>query len=133
MSQDLTVVPGFMSSMTAMQQGASTAITSAFSVVTPAALSSFSSAVGPIGVANMIPAFYEATGNNVTSGMLTAVNHGMLGVSTEVAQSGYTKLDDAPGAGGGRGEGGRPGGQPGTEYRGEQGQQTDHDAPSVDV
>lgn len=95
MAEDFKSVPGVMSAMTAAQQAASTAITSAFAVITPAQLASFSSALGPIGVANMIPAFFEATGNNVTSGMLTAVNHGMLGVSTEAAQALYTNVDSA--------------------------------------
>lgn len=109
MAEDFKSVPGVMSAMTAAQQGASAAITSAFSAVTPAQLASFSSALGPIGVANMIPAFYEATGNNVTSGMLTAVNHGMLGASTEAAQSMYQNVDGGAGAVG-NAAGGAPGG-----------------------
>ncbi|WP_242657368.1 hypothetical protein [Mycobacterium talmoniae] len=85
-----------MSAMTAAQQGVFSAITGAFSVITPAQLSGFATAVGPIGVANMIPAFFEATSNNVTSGMLSAVNNSLLGAGTQAAQSAFVKLDEAP-------------------------------------
>lgn len=131
MAEDFAMVPGAMSAMTAAQQAASAGITSAFSLITPAQLASFSTALGPIGAANMIPAFCEATGNNVTSGMLTAVNHGMLGVSTEAAQAGYTKIDQAVG-GGGSSHGGQPSGQPGGQFTGRDGAPAD-DAPSVDA
>ncbi|MEZ0363572.1 hypothetical protein ACAG26_07680 [Mycobacterium sp. pUA109] len=84
-----------MSAMTAAQQGVFSAITGAFSAITPTQLSGFATAVGPIGVANMIPAFFEATSNNVTSGMLSAVNNSLLGAGTQAAQSAFVKLDEA--------------------------------------
>lgn len=130
MAEDFAMVPGVMSAMTGAQQAASAAITSAFSLITPAQLASFSTALGPIGVANMIPAFYEATGNNVTSGMLTAVNHGMLGVSTEAAQASYTKVDDASGGGGSHGQAGN---SQGGGFAPDNGAAGDDPAPSVEV
>lgn len=93
MTQSFGMVPEVMAAMTAAQQAASAGITSAFSVVTPAQLSGFATALGPIAVTNMIPAFFEATGNNVTAGMGTAMNHAMLGVSTAAAQASYTMVD----------------------------------------
>ncbi|OBJ52949.1 hypothetical protein [Mycobacterium sp. 1423905.2] len=87
--------PEFMQGLTAAQEAASTAITSAFSMVTPAQLSSFSMALGPIAVANMIPAMYESTANNVASGMLTAANHALLGGATHISQAAYIAADSA--------------------------------------
>jgi hypothetical protein len=85
--------PEFMQGLTAAQQAASTAITSAFSAVTPAQLSSFSMALGPIAVANMIPAMYESTANNVMSGMMTATNHALLGTATHISQAAVVAAD----------------------------------------
>lgn len=87
--------PEFMEGLKAAQEAASTAITSAFSVVTPAQMSSFSMALGPIAVANMIPAMYETTANNVTSGMLTAAKHGMLGAATHIVDATHAAVDAA--------------------------------------
>ena len=83
----------FMQRLVEAQQAASTAITTAFSAVTPAQLSSFSAAMGPIAVANMIPAMYESTANNVMSGMLTATNHALLGVATHVSDAAQAAAD----------------------------------------
>lgn len=99
-TEDFAAEPAYMSAMQFAQDGAFTAITSAFSIITPTQLSSFASAIGPLGVMNVIPAFFESTGNNVTSGLATGVNHALLGVSTEAAQAGYVKVDDAQGPGG---------------------------------
>jgi hypothetical protein len=83
----------FMQRLIQAQQAASSAITTAFSAVTPTELSSFSAALGPIAVANMIPAMYESTANNVMSGMLTATNHALLGVATHVSDAAHTAAD----------------------------------------
>ncbi|MFA4080862.1 hypothetical protein [Mycobacteroides salmoniphilum] len=99
MTEDFEAQPAYMSAMQLAQEGVSTAITTAFSVVTPGALSGFASAIGPLGVANVIPAFFASTGSNVTSGLGTAVNHALLGTSTEVAQAGYVKVDEGSGSG----------------------------------
>ena len=85
--------PEFMAELIDEQQGASSLITTAFSAVTPAQMSTFSMALGPIAAANMIPAMYESTANNVTSGMLTAAKHGMLGVATHVSEAGHAAAD----------------------------------------
>lgn len=115
MSESFGMIPGFMSAITAAQQGASAGITGAFALVTPAELASISTALGPIAVANMIPAFYEATGNNVTSGMLTAVNHGMLGASTHMAQASYLHVDEGPGPSSNAGMNPAPAGRSGSD------------------
>ena len=88
MSEDFEAQPAYMSAMQFAQEGVSTAITTAFSVVTPGALSGFASAIGPLGVANVIPAFFASTSN-----------HALLGTSTEVAQAGYVKVDEGAGSG----------------------------------
>lgn len=93
MTQSFGMIPEAMAAVNLLQQGAATGITTALSTVTSAELASFASALGPIAVTNMIPAYFEATGNNVTSGMGTAMNHALLGVSTEVAQATYTMVD----------------------------------------
>ncbi|ORA11878.1 hypothetical protein [Mycobacterium asiaticum] len=89
--------PDFMQGLVAAQEAACTAITSAFSTVTPAQLSSFSMALGPIAAANMIPAMYESTANNVMSGMLTATNHALLGVATHVSDAAHAAADAVTG------------------------------------
>lgn len=94
-NEDFAAQPAYMSAMQLAQDGAFTAITTAFSIITPGQLSSFATAIGPLGVMNVIPAFFESTGNNVTSGLATGVNHALLGASTEVAQAGYVKVDGA--------------------------------------
>ena len=98
-NEDFAAQPAYMSAMQLAQDGAFTAITTAFSVITPGQLSRFATAIGPLGVMNVIPAYFAATGNNVTSGLATGVNHALLGVSTEVAQAGYIKVDEAGDAG----------------------------------
>ena len=50
---------------------------------------------GPIAAANMIPAMYESTANNVMTGMMTAANHAALGVATHMSQAAYTAADTA--------------------------------------
>ena len=65
-------------------------------MITPAQLSSFATAIGPLGVVNVIPAFFASTGNNVASGLATGVNHALLGASTEVAQAAKTRLAKNP-------------------------------------
>lgn len=98
-NEDFAAQPAYMSAMQMAQDGAFTGITTAFSVITPAQLSSFATAIGPLGVVNVIPAFFASTGNNVASGLATGVNHALLGASTEVAQAGYVKVDEATGSG----------------------------------
>ncbi|BDB43694.1 MULTISPECIES: hypothetical protein [Mycobacterium] len=85
--------PEFMEGLIDAQDGASATISSAFGAVTPAVLASFSVALGPIAVANMIPAMYESTGNNVMSGMMTAANHAALGAATHISQGAYVATD----------------------------------------
>ena len=87
--------PEFMESLTDAQEAAGAAITTAFSAVTPAQMSSFSMALGPIAAANMIPAMFESTANNVASGMLTAAKHGMLGAATHIVGATHTAVDAA--------------------------------------
>ncbi|SHZ31266.1 Uncharacterised protein [Mycobacteroides abscessus subsp. bolletii] len=50
-------------------------------------------------MANVIPAFFASTSSNVTGGLGTALNHALLGTSTEVAQAGYVKVDEGLGSG----------------------------------
>lgn len=99
--ESFEMLPAFMALVTGEQQAAFSAITSAYGTVTPAQLGMFATAMGPLGVANYTPAFFEATFNNVTSGLLTAINHSLLGVSTAAAQAGYVAVDSATSAAGG--------------------------------
>lgn len=85
--------PEFMAVLTDAQQAASAAITTAFGAVTPAQMSSFSMALGPIAVANMIPAMFESTANNVASGMMTAAKHGLLGAATHISHAAQSNVD----------------------------------------
>jgi hypothetical protein len=94
---DFEMQPEFMQGVTAAQEAASSGITSAFSAATPAQLSSFATALGPLAVGNMIPAMFESTGNNVMQGMLTALNHSLLGTATHISQAAYTAADSATG------------------------------------
>lgn len=87
--------PEFMEALTDAQEAAGTAITTAFGAVTPAQLSSFATALGPIAAANMIPAMFESTANNVASGMMTAAKHGMLGTATHIVGATHTAVDAA--------------------------------------
>lgn len=104
--------PEVMPVITAAQQGASALITSAYSAVTPTELAGFATALGPIAAGNMTPAFFEATGNNVTTGMLTAANHAIQGAATDTAASTYTNVDqDFDFGGHGRSGDGLPAGQ----------------------
>ena len=94
-NQNLSVQPEVMEQINDAQEAASTGITTAISAVTPTVLSSFSMALGPIAAANMIPAMYESTANNVMTGMMTAANHAALGVATHMSQAAYTAADTA--------------------------------------
>lgn len=100
-SEDFAAQPAFMALIEGAQQTAFSLIVSAFSAVTPTQLGMFATAMGPLGVANYTPAFFEATFNNVTSGMSTGVNHALLGASTAAAQTGYVNVDSATSAAGG--------------------------------
>lgn len=86
---------GFVEKLIDAQEAASTAITTAFSAVTPVQTSSFAMALGPIAAANMIPAMFESTANNVASGMSTAAKHGMLGAATHIVGASHAELDTA--------------------------------------
>lgn len=97
MTEDFESQPEYMAAMQFAQDGVFTAITSAYSLITPAQLKSFAIAIGPLGVPNVIPAFFSSTGSNVTSGLATGVNHALLGASTGAAQAGYIKVDEAAG------------------------------------
>lgn len=85
--------PEFMEGLNDAQQAACAGINAAFSAVTPTVLADFSMALGPIACANMIPAMYESTANNVMSGTMTAANHGLLGAATHISQGAYVQQD----------------------------------------
>lgn len=93
--ESLGVVPGFMQALTAAQQGAASLISGAYSLVTPAELSSFATALGPLAAGNMIPSMFETTATNVASGMVTAGHHVGLGAATTAAQTSFTTADEA--------------------------------------
>ena len=87
--------PGFMQGLTAAQQGAASMISGAYSLVTPAELSTFATALGPLAAGNMIPQMFETTATNVTSGLLTAGHHIGLGAATTAVQAAHTAVDEA--------------------------------------
>ena len=97
LTEDFESQPEYMTAIQLAQDGVFTAITSAYSFITPAQLGNFAAAIGPLGVANVIPAFFTSTSSNVTSGLATGVNHALLGASTGAAQAGYVKVDEAAG------------------------------------
>jgi len=87
------MVPGFLSAVKAAHTAAGAAVETGYGSVTGPTLASIFAAYGPLGVTNVIPALAEGAGNNVTSGLLTALNHTLTGVSTEVAQATYLAVD----------------------------------------
>lgn len=95
MGSNFAAQPGFMSGVTAAQTAASGLITSAFATISPAQMASFATAMGPLAVPNMIPAFFEAVSNNATGGVMTAATHGMLGAGTQASQAAYTNVDQS--------------------------------------
>ena len=93
MTSSLGLSPAALALQAAVQSGSAEAITAALSVITESELSSFCTALGPIAVANMIPAFIEATGSNMTGGLGTAMNHLLLAASTTAANATYAVTD----------------------------------------
>ena len=85
--------PEFVQGLSHAQKTAGTVINTAISAITPAQLTSFAGALGALAVPNMIPAMFESTANNVMSGMMTAANHELLGVATDISQNAVVAAD----------------------------------------
>jgi hypothetical protein len=82
-----------MQAVQGAQTGASTLITSAYSTLTSATLSSWSMVYGPLAIGNMIEALWGTSGNNYMSAIGTAFNHGSMAAATGVVDTTQVATD----------------------------------------
>jgi hypothetical protein len=94
---DFEMQPEFMSALTGGFHGASTAIQTAYSAMTPMVVSGICVPLGALAVPHMIPAVCNTSATNFASGTLNATTHSALGGATQVSSATFTAADTPAG------------------------------------
>jgi hypothetical protein len=94
---DFEMQPEFMSALTSGFQGASAAIQTAYSAMTPTVVAGFCVPIGALGVGNIIPVINSTSATNFASGTLNAVTHEGLGAATTTSAATFKAADTAAG------------------------------------